>query len=624
MPAVLIYNMKKTIFLTILILMFFFAGFGFGENKTLLFGPDQAENKQTENPFQIKAFASPDQVGRKGKGKIRIVFNIAPKHKIYEDSTSIIPKNIAGFNFYPLIKPLAVKKKDVTGKTERFFTGKAVFELPFETDGNSKPGPVQIPIVVKYRGCTETNCFFPETKEIKVNLNIVSGLTLSDIKKSVDLESKSPQVPKETPLARTAARFGLIGVMIMAFMWGFLASLTPCIYPLIPITVSVIGAGNSKNILNGFMLSVFYVLGMSLTYAGFGVAAAWSGGLFGQFTDLPAVQIIVSGVFFLLALSMFDVFTIQMPSWLTSRMGSGTGKGFIGVFITGAAAGMVVGPCVGPLLVGLLIYIATLGSKIQGFLIMWSFAMGMGMLFLVIGTFSGAASSLPKSGDWMVKIKHLFGILMLGFSLYYIKPLLPHNIFLLCLGGLLIGVGIYIGALDPIKDDTGASTKLWKSIGILCLTLGIAYAARFAMGEKLLPQMEQKNIEASKINWYLNEDRALAIAGKQGKPVMIDFTADWCSSCKRLDAKTFSDPEIIRMADNFIAVRVDNSDTKDIKAARLRKKYGIMGLPSVIFLDPGGNIIKEHTITEFIGPAMFLERMRAVNQILTNSREKGK
>jgi thiol:disulfide interchange protein DsbD len=285
---------------------------------------------------------------------------------------------------------------------------------------------------------------------------------------------------------------------------------------------------------------------------------------------------------------------------------------------------MVVGPCVGPLLAGLLLYIATLGSKIQGFFIMWSFAMGMGMLFLVIGTFSGAASSLPKSGEWMVKIKHLFGILMLGFSLYYIKPLLTHNIFLLCLGGLLIGVGIYIGALDPIKDDTKPGKRLWKSIGILCLTLGIAYAARFALGEKLLPQTEQKNIESSGISWYQDEDYALAIAGKKGKPVMIDFTADWCSSCRRLDAKTFSDPEIIRMANNFIPVKVDNSDAKDVKAARLRKKYGVIGLPSVVFLDPKGNMIKEHTITEFIGPAGFLKKMRSVESKFKQSQENGK
>ncbi len=609
--------MKKTIFFLAAIFIFivFFAGLSSAANGTFIFGPGQNDNKKAEkaeNPFRIKAFAYPDKTGLKSKGKIKVVFNIAPGYKIYEEATSITPENIPGIKFYPLIKPSAVKKKDITGKTERFFTGKAVFELPFETDQKKEPGSVEIPIIVKYRGCSQTNCFFPETKKIKVNLDIVPGLPPSVTKKPGNLKSKSVPVSKETPLGRAAARFGLMGVMIMAFMWGFLASLTPCIYPLIPITVSVIGAGNSKNILNGFILSLFYVLGMSLTYAAFGVAAAWSGGLFGQFTDLPAVQIIVSGVFFILALSMFDVFTIQMPSWLASKIGSGTGKGFVGVFITGAAAGMVVGPCVGPLLVGLLLYIATLGSKIQGFFIMWSFAMGMGMLFLVIGTFSGAASSLPRSGEWMVKIKHFFGILMLGFSLYYVKPLLGHNIFLLCLGGLLIGVGIYTGALDPIKDDTKPSAKLWKSIGILCLTLGIAYAARFAVGERLLPQMAQKNVESSGINWYLDEDRALAIAGKEGKPIMMDFTADWCSSCRRLDAKTFSDPEIIRMADNFIAVKVDNSDTKDIKAARLRKKYGIIGLPSVIFLDPEGNIIKEHTITEFIGPALFLKKMRAV------------
>jgi thiol:disulfide interchange protein DsbD len=237
--------------------MSFFTGLSSAANETFIFGLTKSETRKQKSPFRIKAFASPDKIGLKGRGKIKIVFNIAPKHKIYEESTSITPKDVAGIKFQPLIKPSAVNKKDINGKTERFFTGKAVFELPFETGEKTEAGPLEIPIVVKYRGCSQTNCFFPETKEIKVKLDIVPGLTQSAIKKPGNLESKPVAVSKETPLTRAAARFGLMGVIIMAFMWGFLASLTPCIYPLIPITVSVIGAGNSKNILNGFMLQGF-------------------------------------------------------------------------------------------------------------------------------------------------------------------------------------------------------------------------------------------------------------------------------------------------------------------------------------------------------------------------------
>ncbi|MCP4623869.1 MAG: hypothetical protein GY850_10100, partial [bacterium] len=248
---------------------------------------------------------------------------------------------------------------------------------------------------------------------------------------------------------------------------------------MIPVTVSVIGASGSKSISRSFFLSAVYVLGMSLVYAGFGVAAAWSGSLFGAYSDHMAVRIVVAAVFILMGLSMFDLFYIQMPSTISSRLGGKTGAGTLGVFLAGGAAGAAVGPCVGPMLVGLLIYIAALGNKVYGFLIMWSFSLGMGILFMLIGTFSGAAAALPKSGIWMERLKYTFGILMFAIALFYIKPVLPLRIFLLLLDAFLVGIGIFIGAVWIAKTKQTGKGKLATAMAIVGIALCISIVSQF-------------------------------------------------------------------------------------------------------------------------------------------------
>lgn len=570
----------------------------------------EAPVKKSASPFSIKAFIEPGKIAYDRTGTVKVVFSIDSGYKIYADSTSVVPGEVTGLEFGTVKNPLSISKKEPDGTISKFYEDKAVFELPVKVKREAAAGPGRLLLNIGFQGCSETRCFFPEKKSVNVDFIVEPVSASQGDLKPLSTSNIEENPVKDNPYQRAAAKFGILGVLAAAFLWGFLASLTPCVYPMIPVTVSVIGASNSGSVFQGFVLSLFYVLGMSLTYAVFGVVAAWTGSLFGAYTDHPAVRILVAGIFLILAIGMFDIFHVQVPSSISSYLNRYSGKGKLGVFLTGAAAGAVVGPCVGPMLVGLLVYIAAIGSKVQGFFIMWSFALGMGILFLLIGTFSGAASSLPKSGMWMVRLKNFFGLLMLSMSLWYVKPLLPGHVFFLCLGAFLIGISVFSGGLERLAPDSGKYERFAKTIAILCLTLGIAYSARFVLGDLNLSSQNKVLPETPQISWHTDEPSGLELAKSGNLPAMIDFSADWCSACKKLDKETFSNPEVIKASESFICIKIDSTDANSPVVKRLQKKYGVVGLPTIVFIDSSGKIMNELNITEFINPADFLQVMR--------------
>jgi len=573
--------------------------------------------KRVENPFEVTVDILPMALPPGGAGILQVRFSIAPGYELYADKTSVDVEAVPNIEFGTVNAPPAVEKTGPEGEPYRVYTGQARFEVPIRVAAGADAGDRSIPLKVNYQGCSKTGCFLPEEKQLTAQLGILPGSApgfdagVSGVDAAVEPTAGS----ESNPFRQTAARFGIIGVLAAAFVWGLLTSLTPCVYPMIPVTVSVIGATNAGSVYRGFLMALLYVLGMSLTYAAFGVTAAWTGGLFGAYADHPVVRIAVAAVFVLLAFSMFDIIQIQAPAWMSTQFGRYGGAGGIGVFLTGAAAGAVVGPCVGPMLVGLLVYIAAIGDKLQGFLIMWSFALGMGMLFLVIGTFSGAAAALPRSGVWMVRLKQFFGVLMLGVALYYIRPLIPGPVFTLVLGALLIGVGVFAGALDRMDAEAGGLDRLQKAVSILVLTLGIVYAARFAVGDRLMsvPNYGNQETEAG-IHWLVDEAVALSMAEARNKPLMIEFRADWCAACRKMEKETLRDPRVIEMAEQFVPLKLDFTETADPVVENLRQKYSIIGLPTLLFADSSGRVWTEQIITEFVPADVLVARM---NQVLS-------
>jgi thiol:disulfide interchange protein DsbD len=371
---------------------------------------------------------------------------------------------------------------------------------------------------------------------------------------------------------------------------------------MIPITIGIIGARSAGKKSKGFTLSLLYVLGISFTYSALGTTAAMTGSLFGNALQNVWVVGFVAVVFIIMGMSMFGAFELQVPSRFAGRMNSVQGNGYPGAFLLGLIAGIVASPCIGPVLVAMLTYVGTQGSVALGFLLFFTFSLGLGVLFVVLGTFTGLIASVPRSGNWMIGVKVVFGLIFIGVALYFLHPLLPHGRSMWIVGGALLLLGVVLRGWRAIHEIDPARKRWGTALGRAALVVG-AYAVAvplFASGDL------QKTPGPA---WLLTEEHGMRVSQAEGKPVLIDFSAEWCVACKELEHLTFSDARVITLSQRFVPVRVDaTKQTADIQ--RLMKKYGIVGLPWVAFVTPDGTILQDLTVTGFIDAEAMLQRMQ--------------
>jgi len=368
-----------------------------------------------------------------------------------------------------------------------------------------------------------------------------------------------------------------------SFWFGFLTSLTPCVYPMIPITLGIFGA-RGKDVSRGkaLLLATAYVVGMGLTYATLGVIIALVGGQFGTLLANPYVVVPIVLLFAALAASMFGAFELNLPASWQNRLNQVGGHGFRGAFAMGMVGGLIAAPCTGPFLLGLLTFVATTRSVVGGGSLLFIYAIGMGVLFWVLAAF---AMSLPRSGRWMEWVKSGGGILLLLGGIYFLKPLLPfmrhiaipETWFLLASIGLIV-VGVVIGAIH-LSFHGGGFEKLRKGLGI-ALVLAGAFAT---WSYKLTPKLKLPYV-------YDNEEAAFAQARTEGKGVMVDFSATWCVPCGELEL-TFGDDDVYDLiTKNFVPLKFDVSDANAINKER-QDRYKAGTLPAVIYLSTDGHTV---------------------------------
>ena len=396
---------------------------------------------------------------------------------------------------------------------------------------------------------------------------------------------------------------------LLVFVGGIVTSLTPCVYPLIPITVSVFGAGESAGIFKSFLLSLVYVFGIVVTYSILGVVVASTGAVFGQVMSNPYVIGFISVILVALGLSMFGVFEIQLPSSVQNRLNTVGGTGFFGAFGMGTVAGVIAAPCTGPALAAVLAYIATTQSLFLGFWLMFTYAFGMGLLFICIGTFSRSLSNLPRSGGWMYVLENIFGIAIITVALFFlkdltffapIKNLLQNSLPFFAIAGVLILIGIWLGKIkERFSMGTFSKFQVRKACGLMLAIVG----AFMIVGGLSQP------VAGVHVKWEYDEAMALETAAQHNKLVMLDFYATWCGACNELDHKTFSDERVVDRLDDYVTVKLDFSAKSD---KRLTEKYGIRGLPVVIFMDGQGNIYER--IEKFVKPEKMLEIIDSVER----------
>jgi thioredoxin:protein disulfide reductase len=372
---------------------------------------------------------------------------------------------------------------------------------------------------------------------------------------------------------------GWLWVHLAAFGFGFLTSLTPCVYPMIPIVVGIFGAREAPTRGRGFSIGLAYVIGMGLTFSTLGVIFAAVGQQANQLLANPWVVWPMVGMYAALAASMFGAFELRLPLALQNRLAMVGGKGYSGAAAMGLVGGLTAAPCTGPFLVGLIGVIAATGNMVAGFTVMFAYALGIGVLFLFLAAF---AVSLPKSGPWMEWVKSAGGIALLVVGLYFLRPVIPalrelaspHPAFLWGMIGLAL-VGLAGGALHLSFRDRWPR-KLRKGLAVTIAVVGLSGA----LSSVLMP--------ARPLPWVYDEAEAFATAAETDRGVMVDFYAEWCAPCKELEL-IFARPGVYeRIVEGYVPLKFDVTRPTD-ENFELQERYGAHALPSVIFLDAEGN-----------------------------------
>ena len=405
---------------------------------------------------------------------------------------------------------------------------------------------------------------------------------------------------------------GAIVAVLMSFGFGVIASLTPCVYPMVPITVSIFGAtGEKSSRLRGAALSGTFVLGIAALFTPMGVISALSGKLMGSALSNQWVSLGLAALFLALAASMFGAFELALPSSLTNKLSTVGGVGFKGAFVMGLVMGLIAAPCTGPFLTGMVTVIATTKNVALGSAALFSFALGLGVIFFIAGAF---AVNLPKGGAWMMGIKWVSGVGLAYMAFSYLRDkfepvrnLVDHPSYAFgALAGAVLLIGLVLGVIHMMAERRKSPiAHLSKPMKLASIIPAVAGAAMLFTWIGLNHNVDPN---APEITWLTDEKEALAKANSEGKPVLIDFGAEWCAACKKLEHQTFPDANVRSEAQRFVALRVDATDDEDKTVIELKDKYKVVGLPTVIMLDKTGKEVVR--FNDFVKPDEFYAAMK--------------
>jgi thioredoxin:protein disulfide reductase len=401
---------------------------------------------------------------------------------------------------------------------------------------------------------------------------------------------------------------GWLFAFASVFVGGFLTSLTPCVYPLIPITVSLFGGrGDDVPRSRALLYATFYVGGIGVMYAGLGIFSALAGRAFGTFMANPFIMVPIAVLFGAMAASMFGAFELNLPPALQQKLSTVGGKGPGGAFAMGLVGGIIAAPCTGPVLASVLAYVATTRSVALGGSLLFTYALGMGVLFFAIAAF---AVALPKSGAWMEAVKSVFGVVMIVAALYFLRNVVPalmhygspsHRF--LAVNVALAIAGIAAGAVHLSFHDATAR-KIRKAIGVALLVAGTFGIVSWLLAPRAAAA------DGKKLVWIKGEKAGVAAAKASHTPAVIDFFAEWCIPCREMDSKTFADKDVARELGRFTLVKMDCSKDDDPVVKETTERYHAETLPTVVLIDSDGKIVQR--IDHFAPPSELLPLLQKV------------
>ena len=541
---------------------------------------------------------------------IEVAFAIAKGYYLYRDKFRFAVDGESVTLGSPVFPRGKEKNDENFGKVEVFYNSVAI-RLPVERHAS---GTLPLRLNVTSQGCADAGvCYPPQMQTVTLTLPDPASTPAAPPPAAVDTDESG----KIAGILRDA---GFWANLAFFFVAGLGLALTPCVLPMIPILSDIIaGQGHKASHARGFALSLAYVLGMAVTYAAAGIAAGLTGTLLSAALQNAWVLGAFALVFVVLSFSMFGFYELQLPTALQSGLSEESGhlrggRG-VGVFAMGALSALIVGPCVAAPLAGALLYIGQTGDAVLGGTALFVMALGMGAPLIAVGTAGG--SLLPKTGPWMEGVKKGFGVLLLATAVWLIAPVVPPVVPMLAWAALLIVPAIYLHALDPLPPHARGWQRFWKGVGIVMLLTGAALLIGALAGSRdplqPLAGLRGQAVAAQETKLPFEPVRSLAELDARlaavDRPVMLDFYADWCVSCKEMEKFTFADPAVRDKLAGFTLLKADvTANTADDKA--LLARFGLYGPPGIIFFDRGGREIAGLRVVGFQEAAVFLKQLQ--------------
>jgi thiol:disulfide interchange protein DsbD len=477
--------------------------------------------------------------------------------------------------------PQAVERRLAFSGDRMLLLYEGTIELAAPLAGEPAPGALALAASVRYQACDEKRCLQPRT------LRLTAAATAADAAGALDAGGD---------VAGWVARFGWAATFLWVLVLGVALNLTPCVYPLISVTLAFFGGRSGTESRHVVRNALLYVAGICVTFSALGAAAALTGSLFGAALQRPAVLGTIAAVMVALALGNFGLYQVRLPP-AVMRWAGQTGEGGVGAFFMGLTMGVVAAPCIGPVVVGLLLFVGTRQSAPLGLALFFTLGLGMGLPYVGLATLAGHLRRLPRGGAWLVWMERLFAFVLLGIALHFATSLLPAAWVRLGWALLIAAGGVVLGFLG--SNVRPAVRRARAAGGVVALAI--------ALGTLLIAEA------GSPIAWTEFSDEALGRALAAGRPVLIDFEAEWCLPCREMDRTTFRDPEVVRAAAGFATLKVD-ATAGDERVSALLARYRVPGVPTYVLLGPDGIERKR-----FVGYVPAAEMQRAMDAVLPDN-----
>lgn len=553
-------------------------------------------------------------------------WDIQPDHQLYRSRISFSIQGQENFHLDPPLFPTGELVKDDYYGSLEVYTKSLDVSIPIRQTDPAAPLPKKLTIITEYQGCSDsTGICYPPVK-------VLTDLDLS----TAPPKLASLPAPKDTPVvqndAYTTALEGasLLGTILIFFGGGLLLAFTPCVFPMFPILSGVIAGQSDLSARKAFFLSLAYVTASSIAYALIGVFFGLFGANLQTTLQHPVAIGIFATLFVILAFSMFGFFDLQMPTSLQSRLNEFSNKqrggSLLGAAIMGFISTLIVGPCVAPPLAGALTYIAQTKDAFLGGIALFTMGFAMGIPLLILGTSAGHL--LPRAGTWMDTTKAIFGMIMLGLAISMLQRIIPIEVTMALTGTLLVASGVYMGALDKISEESTGWKRFWKSLGLIMVFYGSMQLLGVAVGSTNLfqplkgvltvsansgtPVENRSSLNFQRIKTVEDLEAKLKLAQQNQQATMLDFTAAWCSECKRMEKNTFSDPRVIQGLQNVQLLKADITDG-DQQDRALLEKFIVTGVPTILFFDKNAKELKDIRLVGYQDAEGFskpLERLR--------------